>query len=376
MPRSNWFVLVTWILSLGLSFVQGDCFGAFVNRLVLYCHAAKTGYNDKYAQYVVSDSGYIHRESSAAGKCYVILEYQVPGSPDLNSIDGYIVVGDAGTIVGEWPDWAVVSSPTTQNLWSVCGNSLTYYYAVGDSGTIIKSTDGGSTWFLLASPTSANLYQIECGDGEVMFFGADQTGYKSTDGGSTWAEMQFYGLDGSEPLTFENGPPDLYTSFFLDDSIGYAFGEFGVAFKTLNGGSTWQPGFVPGFSRINTAYFSSVDFGVVAGDNGTIRFTTDGGLSWFEDSFASSLTTNNINLIEVNETDSTAVIVGDGGTVIFVATDSTVLDVRDEEEIVPTSFSLEQNYPNPFNPRTTIEFVIRHSQDIRYPRPGSRNHGQ
>jgi len=360
MVRGKSFAVATWILSLGLSFVEGDCFGAFANLFFQHCLVTQVGYNDAYGDYYVSDSGYIHRESrEPSAGCALTSEYQVPGYHDLNSIDSYIVVGDSGTIVGEWPDWAAINSPTTQNLWSVCGHDFTYYYAVGDSGTIIKSADGGSTWVLLQSPTAANLYSVECwSDGTVHIYGEGLTAYRSSDEGATWTEMDLYGAPLRNPELFENGPPDLFTSFFVDDSIGLVFGEFGVAFKTTDGGSTWQPGFVPGFNRINTAYFTSMDSGVVAGDNGTIRFTTDGARSWFEDSVASSLTTQNINHIEVSETDSVAVVVGDSGTVIFVATDSTLLEVRDPDTSVPQEYELSQNYPNPFNPRTTIKYSL------------------
>ena len=36
---------------------------------------------------------------------------------------------------------------------------------------------------------------------------------------------------------------------------------------------------------------------------------------------------------------------------------STIVDVNDQEQL-PTSYSLWQNYPNPFNPSTTIPFEL------------------
>ena len=35
-----------------------------------------------------------------------------------------------------------------------------------------------------------------------------------------------------------------------------------------------------------------------------------------------------------------------------------VVNVEDEENIIPVTFKLEQNYPNPFNPSTIIKFAV------------------
>ncbi|MCB2229730.1 T9SS type A sorting domain-containing protein [bacterium] len=37
---------------------------------------------------------------------------------------------------------------------------------------------------------------------------------------------------------------------------------------------------------------------------------------------------------------------------------SIITDVEDDDELLPTTFSLSQNYPNPFNPSTTISFSL------------------
>ena len=42
----------------------------------------------------------------------------------------------------------------------------------------------------------------------------------------------------------------------------------------------------------------------------------------------------------------------------FIFLRGTTSDVKQENELVPTGFSLKQNYPNPFNPSTTIKFSI------------------
>ncbi|HEX7356794.1 MAG TPA: T9SS type A sorting domain-containing protein, partial [Ignavibacteriaceae bacterium] len=65
----------------------------------------------------------------------------------------------------------------------------------------------------------------------------------------------------------------------------------------------------------------------------------------------------NIDAISVTATDF------EGNTSSFARL-NIVTDVEDENYI-PTEFSLEQNYPNPFNPSTTIQFSIPKSGNVK-----------
>ena len=61
-----------------------------------------------------------------------------------------------------------------------------------------------------------------------------------------------------------------------------------MVLKTTDGGNYWSPQYIENFSEINDLFFISSEMGGVVGTNGTIRFTTDGGENWFEDSSATS----------------------------------------------------------------------------------------
>jgi hypothetical protein len=43
----------------------------------------------------------------------------------------------------------------------------------------------------------------------------------------------------------------------------------------------------------------------------------------------------------------------------------TVTAVDDQEQNLPTKFSLTQNYPNPFNPSTNITYTLAKSEQVR-----------
>lgn len=48
----------------------------------------------------------------------------------------------------------------------------------------------------------------------------------------------------------------------------------------------------------------------------------------------------------------------------YVYSQSTITDVRKEDETIPTEFKLEQNYPNPFNPSTIIKFGVPERSNV------------
>jgi hypothetical protein len=89
----------------------------------------------------------------------------------------------------------------------------------------------------------------------------------------------------------------------------------------------------------------------VCGSNGKIYKSTDRGDSWSEQY---TNITENLNAIDfVNDT--IGYCVGENGTILFTSNGG-ISSV--EEAQSPTGYYLYQNYPNPFNPTTTIRFKI------------------
>jgi ELWxxDGT repeat protein len=148
-------------------------------------------------------------------------------------------------------------------------------YAAG-TNVLLKSDDGGATWFRVNFPTGfGNSYK-----NYTVFFVDEFTGYVSNgsgnlifteDGGRTWQWRRMGSF---------NGMMDLY---FVDALHGWAIYEYsdGLA-KTEDGGITWTTidlsdlGWLP---RFHDMWFKNKNDGFLVSDQGSFR-TSDGGLSW------------------------------------------------------------------------------------------------
>src|SRR4030095_7549921 len=118
------------------------------------------------------------------------------------------------------------------------GNTLQDFYfidtnngfAVGARGTILRTTDGGNNWDILASGTDDDLYAVAFTDPNtgtaVGNFGAI---LKTTDAGNHWTIQR----DGMTDV--------LFGVSFTDANTGTAVGSDGLILRTTNGGTNWVP---------------------------------------------------------------------------------------------------------------------------------------
>ncbi len=73
----------------------------------------------------------------------------------------------------------------------------------------------------------------------------------------------------------------LYDVFFINNTTGWAVGQWGTILKTTNGGQSWVSQ-VSGASttNLNSVYFHDANNGIIVGSIGTVLKTSDGGENW------------------------------------------------------------------------------------------------
>ncbi|MBK8553656.1 MAG: T9SS type A sorting domain-containing protein [Ignavibacteria bacterium] len=139
--------------------------------------------------------------------------------------------------------WTERSSGTTSNinyLKTVGRTDTAVTFGVGDNGAIIRSLNRGFNWTVLNSSVTGNLRSID------------------------------------------------FTGSNLNDVI--AIGESGLIIKSTDLGETWTP-INSGVSKnLNSIYSASFFSILIAGDDGTILRSSDGGMNWENRSLADSVT--------------------------------------------------------------------------------------
>jgi hypothetical protein len=117
-----------------------------------------------------------------------------------------------------------MATGTTRDLRSVFLIDENIAVSVGLGGTILKTTNGGTAWNLIASGTTRDLYTVHFINESVGFAAGTGTILKTVDGGDTWV---------SQPSGVSI---DLYRIHFFDVDHGIAVGQQGTILFTNNGG--------------------------------------------------------------------------------------------------------------------------------------------
>jgi len=187
--------------------------------------------------------------------------------------------------------WDKVFYDTLAYLESMVWNDASHglgvmEYRVSPESTarqLVRTNDAGDTWVPLDQAVSGTFAPSLAGFGDILYLTAGGTVIKSTDFGTTWQTL-------TTPSLMTGG---WYHLWFFNSNLGFISDNSGV-YRTANGGQTWQR------TDSDMAYFDAVhfynalegfcfnvlmqyqggDWPVVVGSY--VYSTTDGGESWFK----------------------------------------------------------------------------------------------
>ncbi|PKP01537.1 MAG: hypothetical protein CVU11_14950 [Bacteroidetes bacterium HGW-Bacteroidetes-6] len=197
----------------------------------------------------------------------------------INQDTGFVIGGDnILRTVNSGQTWESYASPYFLSLMRMSFPTPETGYAVGldlttNKSTVVKTTNGGNSW----ANTNMNYNKWLMG---TCFLSANYgfavgeygKAYRTTDGGLSWDSL----------VTGTN--LNLESVFFTDSLNGIAVGG-GLPFpalilKTNDGGNSWSEVSSGATNYLLSVYFPSPQIGYIAGWNGNILKTTDGGSSW------------------------------------------------------------------------------------------------
>ncbi|HUM47250.1 MAG TPA: YCF48-related protein, partial [Chitinophagales bacterium] len=164
-------------------------------------------------------------------------------------------------------NWIQLTVPTTADIKSSSFISdHEGWIGTDNSGQayIHHTADSGTTWNAIAVTGGSGGTSYVCFvSSSVGYVVVNTMAFKTVDGGNTW-----------DPLTIPGVP--YYTPYFFNTDTGFINGD-GEVYKTTDGGGTWSIHEAGAFARI---HFLNDNIGCASENEGDIYITVDGGVTW------------------------------------------------------------------------------------------------
>jgi photosystem II stability/assembly factor-like uncharacterized protein len=248
-------------------------------------------------------------------------------------------------------------------------------YAGGQSGFVYRTTDGGTNWnfhgTIVATLTDVSFPQTAdtgyaCGDAGAVYSITTggtanlNSGYGTAFAGISSPSINNVWICGSSSIYYYNGvtfteqpsPTGSFSSiYFINNQQGWVVGTDGIIANTINAGTDWVVQTNPDSNSLFDVFFLDDNEGWTVGVNGTILHSSNGGTNWNVE--GAGLTNNFLRAVHTPSI-STGYVAGNHKSLFKFG----ILPSVENEEDLPTEFSLLQNYPNPFNPTTTINYQL------------------
>lgn len=173
-------------------------------------------------------------------------------------------------------------------------------YVTGDN-IILKTTDGGLSWWEQEAPTDEVMLSLDFVDEDNGFIvGRKGTVFQTDNGGEDWKVLDLGTVEDLKCIRFSSQP----TIFIL--------GANGTLFKSGDGGQSWELREKPSDFDLNAVSFVNQHSGFMVTSGGEIRKTTDGGDQWELTGSGFEGALNDVHFIN----DTVGYIVGEGGIII------------------------------------------------------------
>ncbi len=176
--------------------------------------------------------------------------------------------------------WVTKADGLAYFLRSVYFSDEMYGWTVGYQGKIFYSSNGGENWTAQASNVQSALIEVQFLNrnlGWAVGWNESYSGnkiIKTTNGGLNW-----------QTVYSDSTNNFLYCLTFIDSLTGFAAGSSGKIIATTDGGNNWSLRYQTelSYNWFNSIFFSDALHGwAVGGFNNLVVRTTDGGNNWIE----------------------------------------------------------------------------------------------